>query len=191
MNVLYVLGDVPARGTGGYTRLASVVRALARSHAVVVGWPARGEGVGVAALGDRATMTPVTGRGLAERLASAVVELVRGHPVAIAQAVKPALVRAVRDRVAGGHAELVVADQLAAAVTCMRAGVPGAVRCVYNANNVEWSLRAGGGLRQAATTISKLPRADQPELVIAHLGQARRCIARRSIVGRAGHLGQD
>lgn len=148
MNVLYVLGDVPARGTGGYTRLASVVSALARSHAVEVAWPDRAELVADPALGDRATMTPVTGRGLAERLASAVVELARGHPVAIAQAVKPALVRAVRDRVAGGHAELVVADQLAAAVTCMRAGVPGAVRCVYNANNVEWSLRAGGGLRQ-------------------------------------------
>jgi polysaccharide biosynthesis protein PslH len=148
VKVLYVLGDVPARGTGGYTRLASVVSALARSHAVEVAWPDRAELVADSALGESARLTPVTGRGHAERLASAAVELLRGHPVAIAQAVKPGLVRAVRDRVAGGHAELVVADQLAAAVTCMRAGVPGAARCVYNANNVEWSLRARGGLRQ-------------------------------------------
>jgi len=72
VNVLYVLGDVPARGTGGYTRLASVVSALARSHAVEVAWPDRAELVADPALGDRATMMPVAGSGLAERLASAV-----------------------------------------------------------------------------------------------------------------------
>ena len=150
MTVLYVLGDVPARGTGGYTRLTNVVRALARSHAVELIWPDRPglEADSALASIDRVQVLPVRGRALRERAASAALELGRGSPVAIARSVKPALVRAVRRRLASGGVDVVVADQLPAAVTCLRAGVPGSARCVYNANNIEWRLRASAGVAQ-------------------------------------------
>jgi glycosyltransferase involved in cell wall biosynthesis len=147
VRVLYVLGDVPARGTGGHTRAASTIRALARAAEVEVIWPERPELQPDPALAEIAgvAVRPVTGHALSGRARSAARVLARGRPVAVAQAVKPALAEAAAERLAGGGVDVLVADQLAAAVACLELRPAGNARSVYNANNIEWRLRAGGG----------------------------------------------
>jgi polysaccharide biosynthesis protein PslH len=146
VTVLYVLGDVPARGTGGHTRAASTIRALARAADVEVIWPERPQLQADPELArvERVTVRPVAGRQGAERAWAAARTLARRRPIALAQAIKPALTRAVAKQLERARPSVVIADQLAAALACMEAGVS-EVRSVYNANNVEWLLRAGGG----------------------------------------------
>ena len=142
-----MLGDVPARGTGGHTRAASTVQALARAAEVEVIWPERPELEADPALGEirGVSVRPVTGHTLAGRALAAARTLARRRPPALARAVKPALANAVSERLAGGGVDVLVADQLSAAVTCMDLLGAGGARSVYNANNIEWRLRAGGG----------------------------------------------
>jgi hypothetical protein len=148
--VLYVLGDVPARGTGGHTRAMSTIRALARGTTVEVTWPDRPQLEADSGLGSTpgVSVRPVAGRGIAGRTGAALRTLAAGRPVTMARSVKPALVHAVADRLEAGGVDVVIADQLAAALACMEAGAPGAARSVYNANNVEWRLRRSGGAAQ-------------------------------------------
>ena len=150
MRAMYVLGDVPARGTGGYTRAASTIRALARAAEVEVTWPDRPqlEADPALAAASGVSVRPVAGRGIGGRAGAGARALARGRPVAVARSVKPALVRAVADRLDGGGIDVVIADQLAAAVACIEAGAPRATRSVYNANNLEWRLRRSGGSAQ-------------------------------------------
>jgi polysaccharide biosynthesis protein PslH len=147
VRVLYVLGDVPARGTGGHTRAASTIRALARAADVEVIWPERPQLEADPALADvhGVTVRPVTCRGIGGRAWAGARALAARRPVAMAQSIKPALVRAVAQRLDAASADVVIADQLASAMACLAAGAPEAMRSIYNANNIEWRLRAGGG----------------------------------------------
>jgi glycosyltransferase involved in cell wall biosynthesis len=149
VRVLYVLGDVPAAGTGGHTRTAGTVRALARSAAVDVIYPDRPALAADERLADhgKVRLVPVHGRGRAGRAAVATTLLAAGRPLALARSVKPALRAALAQQVRERPPDVVVADQLSAALTCVLAGVPAAVpRSIYNANNIEWELRRSVGL---------------------------------------------
>lgn len=148
MRILYVLGDVPAAGSGGHTRMLSTVRALARSNEIELMYPDRpgrrpDERLG-ALSGVRVSV--VEGRGVAGRVLSGARLAAAGRPVAIARAVKPSLAAAVRERVDAGWPDALVAGELPAALTCMRAGATRAVRAIYNAANLEWPLRRQVGL---------------------------------------------
>jgi polysaccharide biosynthesis protein PslH len=147
VRVLYVLGDVPARGTGGHTRAASTIRALALAAEVEVIWPERPELEPDPALAQvhGVSVRPVRGRGVAGRAGAAARALARRRPLAMARSVKPALARAIAERLGRASVDVVIADQLAAAVAYLDARSAGMARAVYNANNIEWRLRAGGG----------------------------------------------
>lgn len=147
MRVLYVLGDVPAAGTGGYTRAASTLRALARSASVEVLYPDRPGLTAAPGLADDlgVALSPVVGRSVGPRVVMAATQLAQGRPVAIARSLKPALVQRLRMVASEGAFDAVIADQLVAAIACIAAGIKHAgTRQIYNANNVEWALRRSG-----------------------------------------------